>query len=109
MKQCVRNFLAVLAALAMLASATSVEANGSRHVRQTYPRIFFVEQPTLHAPAPIRVRGPRVRSTITPYYFPYYPSHYSYNSPGPVFKRLFFAGPHESCWIWRYNYAVWTC
>jgi len=59
--------------------------------------------------APIYAPSPSVRSVITPYYFGYYPGHYSYNSPGPVFARLPFYYPPGSCWIWRYNYLYWTC
>ena len=59
--------------------------------------------------APIFVRTPSGKSPITPYYFDYYRSHYSYNLPGPVFSRLRYWGPRNGCRLWRYNYLIWVC
>ncbi len=74
-----------------MASATAVTANGRRLVH-----------------APIFVGRPPVHSGITPYVFNYN-GHYSYNSPGPVFYHLDYQGPHNGCWLWRYNYLNWIC
>jgi hypothetical protein len=58
--------------------------------------------------APIHVATPTGGSPITPYFFPYR-SRYRYNSPGPVYDRLNYWGPGDSCRIWRYNYLYWAC
>jgi hypothetical protein len=60
--------------------------------------------------APIFVRTPNTHhSIITPYYFGYHLSHYSYNSPGPVFQRMHYHGPANGCRLFRYNYLYWIC
>jgi hypothetical protein len=58
--------------------------------------------------APIYVATPRHGSPITPYFFPY-GAGYRYNSPGPVFARLYDWDADPSCRIWRYNYLYWAC
>ena len=87
-----RTPLAVVAILAVALSATAVGAKIHRDPL-----------------APIFVSGPHAHSLITPYYFGYYPGHYSYNSPGPIFRRIDYHGPHSSCRLWRYNYLYWIC
>ena len=57
---------------------------------------------------PIRVTTPTDGSPITPYFFAY-GSRYRYNSPGPVYDRLDYWGPGDSCRLWRYNYLYWVC
>jgi hypothetical protein len=57
---------------------------------------------------PIHVATPTGGSPITPYVF-VYGSHYRYNSPGPVYARLDYWGPSDSCRVWRYNYLYWVC
>jgi hypothetical protein len=47
-------------------------------------------------------------SPITPYMLQY-GWRYRYNSPGPVFSRLGYVGPADSCRVWRYNYLYWVC
>lgn len=101
-----RFFLVVVATFfvvagSLLTSAHAADADLRRHARSR----IVVAGPH----APFFVAGPRSRSVITPYYFGYYPSHYSYNSPGPVFYRLDYPYPHDSCWLWRYNYLNWIC
>jgi hypothetical protein len=93
-----RKALVLAAILTTVAAATSAVADGRPGLRVSRG-----------SHAPIFVRSARVRSVITPYYVGYYPGHYSYNSPGPVFERLTFYHPLNSCWIWRYNYLYWTC
>ena len=57
---------------------------------------------------PIHVATPGSRSPITPYFYPY-GARYRYNSPGPVFARLYDPDSDPSCRLWRYNYLYWTC
>jgi hypothetical protein len=64
------------------------------------------QRPLVHAP--IFVGRPPGHRGIMPYVFNYH-GHYSYNSPGPVFYRLNYRGPHMGCWLWRYNYLNWIC
>ena len=49
------------------------------------------------------------RNGITPYYYPYYGSHYSYVAPDPVppptYVRYLFAPPY--CWSWVLG--SWVC
>jgi hypothetical protein len=102
-----------LLALFLIASAVGLSASTT----QAIPLVSNRTQANLIVPvggrrdmhAPVFVSGPRGHSVVTPYYFGYYPNHYSYNSPGPVFYRLDYPGPHNSCWLWRYNYLIWIC
>lgn len=80
----------VLIAIALCALPSTVGAHGRYH----------------RAPAPIFVATPMRDSPITPYFFPY-GGRYRYNSPGPVYDRLYAWSP--SCRLWRYNYLYWTC
>jgi len=93
-----RKALMLAAVLTATAAASSAVADGERG-----PRVARGSH------APVFVQLPHGRSVITPYYFGYVGSHYSYNSPGPVYSRLTFYHPLNSCWIWRYNYLYWTC
>jgi hypothetical protein len=47
------------------------------------------------------------RNVITPYYFGYYPGHYSYFAPDPVPPRRYVAAP--GCWLWDYGYLYRVC
>jgi hypothetical protein len=64
----------------------------------------------MHRPShpPIHVATPADGSPITPYFFAY-GWRYRYNSPGPVYSRLDYWGPLDSCRLWRYNYLYWVC
>jgi hypothetical protein len=93
-----RSRTRMLTAILTIAVATSALADGLPGMRGASDSY-----------APIYVRGHVGRSVITPYYFGYYPGHYSYNSPGPVFYRLTYYGPHYGCRLWRYNYLYWIC
>jgi hypothetical protein len=44
------------------------------------------------------------RNVITPYYYGYYPGHYSYFAPDPVP----YVYPRQ-CWIWDYGYPYRIC
>jgi hypothetical protein len=41
-------------------------------------------------------------NVITPDYYPYYGSFYSYNGPN------YYPGPYP-CWRWRHGYRFWVC
>lgn len=57
---------------------------------------------------PIHVATPTGGSVITPYFYQH-GWRYRYNSPGPVYSRLDYEGPLDSCRLWRYNYLYWVC
>jgi hypothetical protein len=42
------------------------------------------------------------RNVITPYYVGYYPGHYSYYKPDPIYFRPWVADPDYDCWRWPY-------
>ena len=47
------------------------------------------------------------RNVITPYYVGYYPGHYSYYEPDPIFYRFYVSAP--GCWRWSYGNRYWVC
>jgi hypothetical protein len=50
------------------------------------------------------------RNVITPYYVGYYPGHYSYYKPDPVYVRPYVADPDYACWVWpAYGYRFKVC
>ena len=79
---------------AVLIVSGAASSAGAREARRVHP--------------PIHVATPTDRSPITPYVFAY-GSRYRYNSPGPVYSRLGYWGPGDSCRLWRYNYLYWIC
>jgi hypothetical protein len=85
--------LAIAAALAVTTAAAPAAARPHR---------------LLHPP--IHVATPTDGSPITPYFFGY-GWRYRYNSPGPVYSRLDYAGEAGAyrCRLWRYNYLYWVC
>lgn len=85
-----------LAIAAALAVSTAAAPAAARPHRLLHP--------------PIHVATPTDGSPITPYFFGY-GSRYRYNSPGPVYSRLDFAGEAGAyrCRLWRYNYLYWVC
>jgi hypothetical protein len=86
-----RTALVVVAALIISGAAASASPHDRRWIHP-----------------PIHVATPTGRSPITPYFFAY-GSRYRYNSPGPVYDRLDYRGPSDSCRLWRYNYLYWVC
>ena len=56
-------------------------------------------------------RGPAIgaisHNVITPWYVGYYPGHYSYYKPDPIYYRVYFAEP--GCWRWIYGHRAWVC
>jgi hypothetical protein len=51
------------------------------------------------------------RNVITPYYYGYYGSHYSYVTPdpipGPTYVRYVYVSP--VCWSLGFGYRYWVC
>lgn len=47
------------------------------------------------------------RNVITPYYVGYYPGHYSYYRPDPIYYRFYVSVP--GCWRWSYGNRYWVC
>jgi hypothetical protein len=45
------------------------------------------------------------RDVITPYYYGYYGSHYSYFAPDPVYNGYY----AKRCWLWGYGYPYRVC
>jgi hypothetical protein len=86
-----RPIAAALSAALVVSTAPAAQAT---HTHRPHP--------------PIHVATPTDGSPITPYFFPY-GWRYRYNSPGPVYGRLDYWGPLDSCRLWRYNYLYWVC
>jgi hypothetical protein len=74
--------------LAIAAVATPAAADGFRGWRKAHVRAWSI--------------GAISANVITPDYFPYYGSRYSYNGPNyyPIPVR---------CWRWRHGYRYWIC
>jgi hypothetical protein len=87
-----RKVLAVLAAAAALA-ATAAPA-GADGTRRAWRGSDYAV-------------GAISRNVITPYYYGYYPSHYSYFAPDPVYYRNYVPAPR--CWRWGYGYRYRVC
>ena len=47
------------------------------------------------------------RNVVTPYYYGYYGSHYSYVAPDPVPGPTYYVYPPVDCWSLRFGY--WFC
>jgi hypothetical protein len=90
-----RRTVLASAAVLIISGAAAVATSASAHDRRL-------------AHPPLHVATPTGGSPITPYFFPY-GSRYRYNSPGPVYYRLDYGGPTDSCRFWRYNYRYWVC
>jgi len=87
-----RKILIVLAAAATLAAAIPpAAADGSRRAWRSSSYAV----------------GAISRNVITPYYYGYYPGHYSYFAPDPVPPRYYVAAP--GCWRWDYGYLYRVC
>jgi len=89
-----RNSAALSAALILASAVAPAGPVHAREHRVSHPSIF--------------VATPKDRSPITPYVFPY-GAGYRYNSPGPVYARLYDLDADGSCRLWRYNYLYWAC
>ena len=91
-----RKVIAVLAAAAVLAAfATPAGADGIRRAWR----------------GPSYAVGAISHNVITPYYYGYYPSHYSYFAPDPVPAPIYYRYdfPAPRCWRWGYGYRYWAC
>jgi hypothetical protein len=84
-----RKVLTVLTAAAVLAAVAAPAAAGS--VRRAWQ-------------GPGYAVGAISRDVITPYYYGYYGSHYSYFAPDPVYYV-----PAKLCWVWGYGYPYRIC
>jgi hypothetical protein len=86
-----KQFLTVLAAAAAIAAvATPAAADGVRRLSRS--SAYF---------------GAISRNVITPYYYGYYPGHYSYVAPDPVYYRYYVSAP--GCWRWIDGYRYRVC
>jgi hypothetical protein len=86
-----RKVLIVLAAAAAVLAAVAVPA-AADGVRRAW-------RGSGYAVGAIR------RDVITPYYYGYYGSHYSYFAPDPVYTRYY----AKRCWLWGYGYPYRVC
>jgi hypothetical protein len=86
-----KHFLTVLAAAAAIAAAaTPAAADGIRRASRGSAYIGAIS-----------------RNVITPYYYGYYPGHYSYSAPDPVYYRYYVSAP--GCWRWIGGYRYRVC
>jgi len=87
----VLTVIAAAAVLAVAAAAPPAAADGARRVWR----------------GPAYRVGAISRDVITPYYVGYYPGHYSYYPPDPIYVRYGLWAPRHQCW--RGGYCCWAC
>ena len=80
----------ILAAVLLVIVTTATLADGSRRSWRVYHGIGAIS-----------------RNVITPWYYGYYPTHYSYFAPDPMPRVQ--AIVLEDCWYWSFGYRYWAC
>jgi hypothetical protein len=93
-----RKAAIVLAGLMSITNAGPAWSDGSRDI--SYGRLHRVSHSSFYGIGLIS------RNVITPYYYGYYGSHYSYVAPDPIPARVYHP---VTCWYWSDGYYFRVC